>query len=512
MNEHGIREIVIVGGGTAGWMAAAILSRFLKVPGSANDTAIELIESEQIPTVGVGEATVPAIRAFNEVLGFDERDFISKTQGAIKLGIEFRDWGRLGNRHSHYFGDFGASIEGVSPHHHWLKLRMLGDQTPLADYSLAATAGRLLKFVPPSPDIHSEGAAYKYAYHFDAGLYAGYLRNYAEQRGVRRIEGKVVDVKLRGTDGFIESVALEGGLTVAGDLFIDCSGFRGVLIEQALETGYEDWSRWLPCDRAAAITSESGGDFSPFTTSTAHKAGWQWRIPLQHRIGTGYVYCSRYISDDEAIGTLLGNLDGKPLMEPRLLRFTAGHRKKYWNRNCIAIGLAGGFMEPLESTSILLIQTAIVRLIEFFPDKTFDPVIIDEFNRAATSEYERIRDFIVLHYHATERNDTPLWDYVRTMSVPDTLQHKIDVFKSSGKVVQYADESFLEPSWVSIFIGQFVIPRRYDPIIDSIDVERLRKGLEHRRTRIRKIVDAMPTLQEYVARNWSAAAPRSNRA
>lgn len=487
-------------------MSAAVLARFLKVPGSPNDTAIELIESEQIPTVGVGEATVPAIRAFNAVLGFDERDFIMKTQGAIKLGIEFRDWARLGNAHSHYFGDFGASIEGVSPHHHWLKLRQLGDTTPLADYSLAATAGKLLRFMPPSTDLSSEASSYKYAYHFDAGLYARYLRSYAEARGVRRIEGKVVDVRLRGSDGFIESVMLEGGLVVAGDLFIDCSGFRGLLIEQALKTGYEDWSQWLPCDRAVAMTSESGGDFSPYTTSTARSAGWQWRIPLQHRIGTGYVYCSRYISDDEATATLMTNLDGKPLMEPRLLRFTAGHRKKFWNRNCVAIGLAGGFMEPLESTSILLIQTCIARLIEMFPDQSFDPVMIDEYNRASRSEFERIRDFLVLHYHATERDDAPLWNYCRTMSVPETLQHKIDVFRSCGRVVLYSDESFLEASWVSIFIGQFVYPQRYDPIIDSISLERLQRGMQQRRGKVRKMAEAMPTLRDYVARHWPGTA------
>jgi tryptophan halogenase len=505
MSANRIRKIVIVGGGTAGWMAAAVLARFLKIPGAADDTQIELIESELIPTVGVGEATVPAIRAFNAVLGFDERDFLMKTQGAIKLGIEFRDWGRLGNAHSHYFGDFGSSIEGVSPHHHWLKLRQLGDPTPLADYSLPATAGKLLRFTPPSTDLSSAASSYKYAYHFDAGLYACYLRNYAEARGVCRIEGKVVDVRLRGSDGFIESLVLEGGLDVAGELFIDCSGFRGLLIEQALKTGYEDWSQWLPCDRAVAMACSSGGDFSPYTTSIARGAGWQWRIPLQHRIGNGYVYCSRYISDDEATATLMANVDGKPLMQPRLLRFTTGHRKQFWNRNCVAIGLAGGFMEPLESTSILLIQTCIARLIEMFPDSSFDPVMIAEYNRATRCEFERIRDFLILHYHATERDDTPLWNYCRTMQVPETLQHKIDVFRSCGRVVLYGDESFQEPSWVAIFIGQCIYPRRYDPIIDSISLERLRRGLQQRRENVRRMAQAMPTLRDYAARHWPGA-------
>jgi tryptophan halogenase len=491
-------------------MAAAVLARFLKDPGENGiagncDTQIELIESEQIPPVGVGEATVPAIRAFNAVLGFDESDFLAKTQGAIKLGIEFRDWGRLGNAHSHYFGDFGSSIEGISPHHHWLKLRQLGDTTPLADYSLAATAGRLLRFTPPSTDLASEASSYKYAYHFDAGLYARYLRSYAEGRGVHRIEGKVVDVRLRAADGFIESLLLEGELVVAGDLFIDCSGFRGLLIEQAFKTGYEDWSQWLPCDRAVAVATRSGGDFSPFTMSTAQRAGWQWRIPLQHRVGNGYVYCSRYISDDEATATLMKSAAGEPLMEPRLLRFTAGQRKKFWNRNCVAIGLASGFMEPLESTSILLIQTGIARLIEMFPDRNFDAVMIEEYNRASRAEYERIRDFLILHYCATERDDAPLWNYCRTMPVPETLQHKIDVFRSSGRAVLYGDESFLEPSWISIFIGQFIYPRRYDPIIDSIGLERLQRGMQQRREKVLRMAQAMPTLRDYAARHWPGA-------
>lgn len=506
MSDNRIRRIVIVGGGTAGWMSAAVLARFARVPGSALDTQIELIESEQIPTVGVGEATVPTIRVLNAVLGFDERDFIAKTQGAIKLGIEFRDWVHPGSRHSHFFGDFGASIEGVSPHHHWLKLRQLGDPTSIYDYCLPAVAGRMLRFVPPAPDHAGEASAYKYAYHFDAGLYAQYLRAFAQSRGVHRREGKVVNVELRGEDGFIEALVLEGGQRVEADFFIDCSGFRGLLIEEALQTGYVDWSHWLPCDRAVAAPSQSAGDFTPYTASTAQKAGWQWRIPLQHRVGNGYVYCSRYISDDEAAATLVANMDGQPLVDPRVLRFVAGHRRKIWNRNCLAVGLSGGFMEPLESTSILLIQTCIARLVEMFPDRTFDQAMIDEYNRISLNEFERIRDFIILHYHATRRDDAPLWQYVRNMPIPESLQHKIDVFRSCGRVALLSEESFLEPSWVSIFIGQGILPRRYDPIVDGIDVEKLRRGMQQRRERIRKIAEAMPTLREFVRRHWSAAA------
>jgi tryptophan halogenase len=361
------------------------------------------------------------------------------------------------------------------------------------------------RFAPPANDPRSVASSYKYAYHFDASLYARFLRTHSEQRGVQRREGKIVDVRLRGDSGFIESITLNDGERIEADLFIDCSGFRGLLIEGALETGYEDWSQWLPCDRAVAVPCATGGDgLTPFTRSTARTAGWQWRIPLQHRTGNGYVYSSRFIDDDDAATTLLSNLDGEALATPRLLRFTAGRRRKFWNRNCVAIGLASGFMEPLESTSILLIQTAIARLIAMFPDRSFDPVIIDEYNRAAVAEVERIRDFLILHYHATERDDSPLWDYCRTMTIPDTLQHKIDVFRSFGHVALYGDESFLEPSWVAIFLGQHVYPRRYDPIADSIETGRLRRGLEQRRASIRRTAQLMPTHVDYIATHCAA--------
>jgi tryptophan halogenase len=474
MTQSAIRSIAIIGGGTAGWMTAAALAHKL----AGLPLSITLVESAEIGTVGVGEATVPHIRHFNASLGFDEADFVARTNATFKLGIEFRNWGRIGDSYFHPFGAFGRDIGGVAFHHHWARMRRTGDVPAFDAFSLPVQAARMGRFAHPADDPASPFSTYSYAYQFDAGLYAAYLRAFAEARGVMRIEGKIVDTAIHTSTGFIETVALENGQHVAADLFIDCSGFRGLLIEQALNAGYEDWTHWLPCDRAIAVPCANAGPIMPFTRSTALDAGWAWRIPLQHRAGNGIVYSSAFIADDAAEQAVLAQLESPPLADPRQLRFTTGKRRRHWIGNCVAIGLSAGFLEPLESTSIHLIQVAIERLIELFPTADWDPMDPAEFNRLMDLEYERVRDFLILHYCATERDDTPFWRHCRTMPLPDSLTHKMALFRERGVVVNYRDGMFLEPSWLAVYLGQRVIPARGDPLADSADPAILGSQLE----------------------------------
>jgi tryptophan halogenase len=498
-----LRTIVFIGGGTAGWMAAAALSRAIEFP-----IAIQLIESEDIGTVGVGEATVPHLRAFNNSLQIDEVEFVRAVRGTFKLGIQFVDWGSVGSHYVHGFGTIGHEYRALPFHQYWIKLHLQGRAHELDAYSLNTAAAPAGKFLSGASDVPqgSPLSQVAYAYHFDAGLYAQYLRRYAEARGVRRIEGEVIDVSLRAGDGFIESVTLKSGARVAGDLFIDCSGFRGLLIEQALKTGYDDWTHWLPCDRAVAVPSEKLSAATPYTRSTAHGAGWQWRIPLQHRTGNGHVYASAYTSDDEAAQVLLANLDGRALAEPRVLRFTTGRRRRMWNRNCVALGLASGFLEPLESTSIYLVQSGIARLIHMLPDLRMSPVLQDKYNAEAAFEIEHIRDFLILHYCATQRRDTPFWEYCAQMSIPDALRARIELFRESGRFYREADEMFALTSWVQVMVGQHIVPTGYHPLVDAVPDEELARFGESVRKVIASCVAAMPTHEQFIDRHCRALA------
>ena len=491
--ERRIRSVVIVGGGSAGWMTAAALSRTLQT-----GCAITLIESEEIGTVGVGEATIPTIKLFNQTLGLDENDFVRATQGSFKLGIEFVDWAKPGHRYFHPFGSHGRAFDTVSVHQHWLAARALGDVS-LDDLSMAWAAARQGRFAPPSADPRSVLSTHDYAYHFDAGLYAAYLRKYSETRGVTRHEGKVTAVQQQGETGFVESVTLDDGRVCAADLFIDCSGFRGLLIEGTLRTGYDDWTHWLPCDRAMAVPCARTPDFTPYTRSTARQAGWQWRIPLQHRTGNGYVYSSAHISDEAAAATLLANLDGEALGDPRPLRFVTGRRKKSWNKNVIAVGLSSGFMEPLESTSLHLVQANISKILAFFPDRDFDPLVTEEFNRVAAHETERIRDFLILHYHLTTR-DEPLWQQCAHMSIPDTLEFKIDHFRKFGRLIAREADLFGPASWAAVHIGQLNLPERPDPLLAFRNVDGL-DYLKKLRAAMHVAAGTLPTHQAYIERH-----------
>lgn len=497
MQDRRLRRIVIVGGGSAGWMTAAALAHATR-----QGCSIYLIESEEIGIVGVGEATIPPIKFFNRMLGIDEREFMRACKGTYKLGIEFVDWTRPGQRYFHPFGQFGADFDSVPLHQWWLRERERGALARFQDHSMAWVMASHGKFSHPIADRQRVQSTFDYAYHLDAGLYGRFLRRYAEARSVERIEGKVVDVHLRAVDGFIEAVQLQDGRRIEGDFFVDCSGFRGLLIEEALHSGYESWQEWLPCDRAVAVgCTHAEANWTPYTRATAHAAGWQWRIPLQHRMGNGYVYCSRFVSDDEAAATLLANLDGEALGEPRFLRFTAGRRRQFWQRNCVAIGLAGGFMEPLESTSLHLIQSAIHRLLALFPERDCDPLLATEFNRATHREYERIRDFLILHYKATLRNDADLWRYTRAMPIPDSLQYKLDHFRHGARIVTDPLELFQNPNWLAVLIGQEVWPERLDPLLAMHNDVNAAGRLAGLRRVMQEAAAAMPTHRDFVERH-----------
>jgi tryptophan 7-halogenase len=494
MSTSPVKKIVIVGGGTAGWMTAAALSHLL----GKDQVAIQLVESEAIGTVGVGEATVPHIRFFNEKLGITEADFMARCKATFKLGIEFRNWGRKGDSYIHPFGAFGDDIDGVPFHHHWASLAAAGRVEPLSAYSLPVMAAQSNRFAHPHADQRSLLSTYSYAFQFDAGLYAAYLRDFAENRGVKRHEGRIVNVVKVPSTGFISAVNLDNGSTIEGELFVDCSGFRGLLIEGAMKAGYDDWSHWLPCDSAVAVPCATNGPLTPYTRATALDAGWVWRIPLQHRVGNGHVYCSQYISDTDAAAALVNQLESPPAAEPKFLKFKTGKRKSQWTKNVVAIGLAAGFLEPLESTSIHLIQLAIGRLLDFFPDSSWDPIFASEYNRLMDLEYERVRDFLILHYHATERDDTPFWNYVRTMSIPDSLAEKMDAFRNRGVVMNYRDGMFLDASWIAVYAGQGVVPRRFDPRAKNIKPDALEQQLGQMRAACAAAAQSLPNHTDYI--------------
>ena len=493
-----IRQIVIVGGGTAGWMAAAALSRLRE----GNDLSIELIESEAIGTVGVGEATIPPFVEFNQLLGIDERAMMAATQATFKVGIQFVNWGKQGDSYIHPFGNYGYPINGVGFHQHWRRARAAGDRRPIQAFNVETMAAFFGKFAR-SEDLRREDMPpVNYAYHIDATRYAKFLRGFAETNGVIRREGKVVDTALDGESGFVTSVTMDDGSVVDGDLFVDCSGFRGLLIEQALGTGYEDWRSLLPCDRAVALPClrEDGSPPPPFTRATAHAAGWQWCVPLQHRNGNGHVYCSEFMQDDEALDILTGNLAGKPGAEPNFLRFVTGRRKKFWNRNVVALGLAAGFMEPLESTSIHLINTGVNKLIALLSLEGISQAQEDAFNRFTTKEYLRIRDFLVLHYNATSRDDSEFWNYVRTMPVPNSLTEKVELFRMNGQIFREEDELFTETSWAAVMMGQGIAMQGHNPMADRIGAPALKKELDTIEQSVRFVVDRMPAHQDYLKR------------
>jgi len=497
-----IRSIAIVGGGTAGWLAASMLARAL--PGTG--TVITLIESPEIGTVGVGEATIPPIIDLLRFLSINEPDFVRHTQATYKLGIKFTDWKTAGHSYWHPFGTFGLPINRRPFHHCWHKAQSAGLAPRFNDYSVCASLGDEGKFRFPDTDPESAASGLRYALHFDAILVARYLRSYAERLGVTRIERNVTGATRR-DDGFLDELQFSDGSTLRADLYIDCSGFRGVLIEKVLGTGYLDWTSMLPCDRAVAFPTASTLPRRPYTHSLARSAGWQWRIPLQHRVGNGYVYCSAHCTDEQALEDLLAVTASKPLAEPRFLKFVTGRRALYWNRNCVALGLASGFLEPLESTSIHLVTSGIYHLLEHFPDRGFDQANIDSYNRELIEECERVRDFIVLHYWRTQRSDSPLWRYCQSMTVPDSLRERLEMYRGTGRIRIRSGELFTDLSWFYIFEGLGIRPDSYDPLLDVVPQGKLTEILAFLAHSTRAVVKAAPSHDSYFQAGAAASSP-----
>jgi len=482
-----VKKVVIAGGGTAGWIVAAALSHQL---GQLLD--ITLVESEEIGTVGVGESTVPPIRVFHRLLGIDEQEFMRAVSATFKLAIRFEDWGKVGDRYIHPFGRHGKPTWLCEFHHFWLHGLTRGFKSELGEYCLEWLAAREGRFATsPQSEIN-------YAYQIDAALYARFLRRFAEGFGVKRVEGKIAAVKQNPATGYIESLLMASGESVAGDLFVDCTGFRGLLIEQTLHTGFEDWSHWLPCDSAVAVQTESTAPPNAYTSAIAHEAGWRWQIPLQHRVGNGLVYCSRYLSDEDAKQKLLQAVSGQPLRPPLTLKMRPGQRRKTWNRNCVAMGLSSGFVEPLESTSIHMIITAVTRLMQLFPFDGIRQPFIDQYNDESRAEIEKIRDFIVLHYHLTEREDTPFWRYCKHMEVPDSLTRRIELFREGAHAFQADGELFRVDSWNQVLLGQGVQPKQYHPTPRTMKDEELGQVLNGLRTSVSQAVAKLPSHQQFL--------------
>lgn len=481
-----VKKVVIAGGGTAGWVAAAALSKRLK-----GLIEVVLIESEEIGTVGVGESTVPPVLLFHNLLGIDEQDFMKATDATFKLAISFENWGQTGDQYFHPFGVTGKGSFLTDFQHYYLHGLTQGVDAPFGDYCYELQAAKLHKFGK------TEKSVINYAYHLDAGRYACFLRTFSEDLGAVRIEGKIAQVQQH-VNGDIRSLVLESGQEITGDLFIDCTGFRALLIEQTLKTGYERWDHWLPCNKAVVVQTEPGPTMHPYTRAIAHDSGWQWKIPLQHRVGNGLVYASDYLSDEKAKQRLLDGLEAPALFEPRVLSYQTGRRKKLWNKNCVAIGLSSGFIEPLESTSIFLFMSGIIRLLRLFPFNGVTPALTEEYNQQSITEVEKIRDFIILHYHQTERNDSPFWDYCRTMTIPDTLAHRMELFRESAHAFQTGDEMFRLESWSHVMLGQRLKPQSYHQLVAGLGQGELSRHLQSIRETINAAVDRLPSHRDFL--------------